>query len=220
VVPLAQLVKTPVTFTLSVCVGLIVFVLISVIAGTPAITVKVAVTTFEPVVRVTLRDPRAATLSIVIATDALVGPFTVNVPVVMSAPKLTVVPAPKLVPLPVITMVSVDPWCAEPGLSTAPGPAAVTVRLMVVVWVKLPEVPVMVTVVGPPVVAEPLAVSVSTLVLPVIAGLNDAVTPLGRPDVTARLTFPANPFVGFTVIVLVPLLPCAMLKLLGAADSV
>ena len=78
----------------------------------------------------------------------------------------------------------------------------------------------MVTVVGPPVVAEPLAVSVSTLVLPVIAGLNDAVTPLGKLDVTARLTFPANPFVGFTVIVLVPLLPCAILKLLGAADNV
>ena len=81
----------------------------------------------------------------------------------------------------------------------------------------------MVTVVGPPTAAEALAVSVRTLVLVglvVLVGLNEAVTPVGNVDVTARLTLPANPFVGFTVIVLVPLLPCAMLKVLGAADNV
>jgi hypothetical protein len=78
---------------------------------------------------------------------------------------------------------------------------------------------VIVTVVGPPTVAEPLAVSVSRLV-PVVGFVpNPAVTPLGKPDAPS-VTFPANPFVGFTVIVLVPLLPCAMLKLPGAADNV
>ena len=52
-------------------------------------------------------------------TDALVGPFTVSVPVVMSAPKLTVVVGPKLVLVPVITIVLFEPWCAEAGLSVA-----------------------------------------------------------------------------------------------------
>ena len=136
VVPLTQLVKTPVMLTFSVAVGPIVFVSSKVTAGTPAITVNVAFTILEPVVMVTVRDPVAATLSIVIGTDALAGPFTVRGPVVMSAPKLTVVPGPKLVPVPVITTVKLDPWCAEVGLSTADAPAAVTVRLMVVVCVR------------------------------------------------------------------------------------
>ena len=51
----------------------------------------------------------AAALSIVIGTDALVGPFTVTVPGVMLAPKLTVVVAPKWVLVPVITIVSLEP---------------------------------------------------------------------------------------------------------------
>src|SRR5450755_2067481 len=99
----------------------------------------------------------------------------------------------------------------------------VTVRLMAVVWVKAPEVPWTVTVTGPPVVAEALAVSVRTHVLVglvVLVGLNDAVTPMGRVEVTDRLTLPEKPFVGFTVIVLVPLVPWAMLKVVGAAVSV
>ena len=85
--------------------------------------------------------------------------------------------------------------------------AAVTVRLTVVVCVKLPDVPVIVTVIGPPTVAVALAVSVNTLVELVAVGLNEAVTPLGNVEVTARLTLPLNPFIGFTVIVLVPLPP-------------
>ena len=76
-----------------------------------------------------------------------------------------------------------------------------------VVCVSVPEVPVIVTVVGPPTVAVALAVNVKTLVLLVVVGLNDAVTPLGRVEVTAKLTLPVKPFTGFTVIVLVPLLP-------------
>ena len=55
------------------------------------------------------------------------------------------------------------------------GAAAVTVRLTVAVWLKEPEVPVMVTV-EVPVAAVPLAASVK--VLPE----NEAVTPLGRPE--------------------------------------
>jgi hypothetical protein len=84
---------------------------------------------------------------------------------------------------------------------------------IIVAFDKLPEVPVMVTV-AVPVVAVPLAVSVNVLV--VVAGfvLNDAVTPLGNPDAD-RLTLPLNPFCAVTVIVLVPLVPCVIVKLLG-----
>jgi hypothetical protein len=52
----------------------------------------------------------------------------------------------------------------------------------------------------------PLAVSVSTLVLPVLVGLKEAATPLGRPD-TDKLTIPVKPFTEVTVIVVVALVP-------------
>jgi hypothetical protein len=119
VVPLTQLVKAPVTVTLSDCVGAIAFGLIAVIAATPASTVKLVVTACDPVATITWRDPIAALLAIVIGTEALVGPFTVNVPVLMFAPKLTVVVGPKLVAVPVITTVCVEPWCPEDGVSVA-----------------------------------------------------------------------------------------------------
>ena len=93
-----------------------------------------------------------------------------------------------------------------------------TVNASVVVAVRLPEVPVIVTVAFP-VVAVLLAVSVSTLVPVVGLVLNAAVTPLGRPD-AARVTLPVNPFTSLTVIVLVPLPPCVIVRLLGESDSV
>ena len=93
-----------------------------------------------------------------------------------------------------------------------------TVSETVVVAVKLPDVPVMVTV-AVPVAAVLLAVRVSVLVE--VAGfvLNAAVTPLGRPD-AARVALPENPPRSLTVIVLVPLLPWVMVKLLGDEASV
>ena len=87
-----------------------------------------------------------------------------------------------------------------------------------VVLVKLPDEPVTVTVTVP-VVAVLLAVSVNMLVLAVLLGLNDAVTPLGRPD-TDKLTLLLKPFWGVTVMVLAPLAPCATVKLFGDADRV
>src|SRR6266567_1976642 len=84
------------------------------------------------------------------------------------------------------------------------GGAAVTVRLIVVVCVKFPEVPVMVTM-AVPVEAALLAVKVSVLVAAVGLALNDAVTPLGSPEAD-RLTLLVKPFCGVTVIVLVALL--------------
>jgi hypothetical protein len=87
------------------------------------------------------------------------------------------------------------------------------VRAIVVEFVKLPEVPVMVAVTVPVV---PVLLADSVRVLVVVAGfvLNDAVTPLGRPEAD-KLTLPLKPFCGVTVIVLVPALPCVIVKLLG-----
>jgi hypothetical protein len=86
------------------------------------------------------------------------------------------------------------------------------------VFVKLPDVPLTVTVTAP-VAAALLAVSVNVLVLVVLLGLNDAVTPLGRPDAD-KLTLPLKPFCGVTVMVLAPLAPCTIVKLFGDAERV
>src|SRR6267143_2645012 len=95
---------------------------------------------------------------------------------------------------------------------------AVTVRLTVAVVVptKPADEPVTVTVTVP-VAALLLAANVNVLVLVVLLGLNDAVTPLGRPDAD-RPTLPLKPFVGLIVIVLVPLVPWVMVTLDGDAE--
>ena len=87
-----------------------------------------------------------------------------------------------------------------------------------VVLIKLPEVPVIVTATVP-VAAVLLAVNVNVLVLAVLLGLKDAVTPLGRPDAD-KLTLPVKPFCGVTVMVLAPLAPCTIVKLFGDAERV
>src|SRR5437763_15034098 len=92
-----------------------------------------------------------------------------------------------------------------------PGLGAITVKPIVTVRLRLPDVPVMVTV-DVTAAAVPLAASVRTLTPVALAGLNDAVTPLGSPD-AARLTLPVKPFCGPPVIVVVPLLPCGIVKL-------
>ena len=94
--------------------------------------------------------------------------------------------------------------------------AALTVRVSVVVSVKLPEVPVIVTV-AVPAVAVLLAESVSVLVVDVLLGLKEAVTPAGRPD-AAKLTLPEKPPWGAKEIALVPLVPCTRVKLPGVAE--
>ena len=85
-----------------------------------------------------------------------------------------------------------------------------------VVLVKLPEFPVMVT--GKvPVVAVLLAVNVKVLDPAVLAGLKEAVTPLGKLDAD-KLTLPVKPFCGVTVTFVAPLAPCVTVRLLGEAD--
>ena len=79
-----------------------------------------------------------------------------------------------------------------------------------------PATPEMVTV-NVPVAAVLLAASVNALVLAVLLGLNDAVTPLGKPDAD-KLTLPLKPFCGVTVMLLVPLEPWTTLRVLGEAE--
>ena len=64
-----------------------------------------------------------------------------------------------------------------------------------------------------PAAAVLLAESVNTCVV-----LKDAVTPVGRP-VAVNATVPVYPLTGVIVMVLVPLVPWAMDKLLGDAES-
>lgn len=92
------------------------------------------------------------------------------------------------------------------------------VRLIGAVLFTVPETPVTVTV-AVPAVAEAVATRVRVLVPAVLAGLKLAVIPLGRPD-TVRLTVLLNPFWGFTVRVLEPLLPGMIVSTLGDAVKV
>jgi hypothetical protein len=91
------------------------------------------------------------------------------------------------------------------------------VRAIVVVAVRLPLVPVTVTV-AVPAVAVLEAARVSVLVPVVDVGLKLAVTPLGNP-LAVSATDPVNPFDGVTVMVLLPLAPWATESVAGLADS-
>ena len=96
--------------------------------------------------------------------------------------------------------------------------AATTARESVVELLTLPLTPLMVTV-KVPMAALLLAVKVKVLVLEVLAGLNDAVTPPGRPE-AERLTAPLNPLSGVTVMVLLTCAPCVTPSPAGAAERV
>src|SRR5437016_5799984 len=87
---------------------------------------------------------------------------------------------------------------------------------MVVDSVKLPDEPVALTVTIPFVALLP-ADCVNVLVPAVLPGLNDCVTPLGRPD-AYKLTLPLKPFCGVTVMVAAPAAPCTIVKPLGEAE--
>ena len=92
-------------------------------------------------------------------------------------------------------------------------------RVSVVVAVREPEVPVMVNVVVPRAAAL-LAVRVRTL-NPVVGFVpQDAVTPLGRAEVTARVTLPVKPYCGVTVMADVAEEPWPMVRAAGEAASV
>ena len=80
-----------------------------------------------------------------------------------------------------------------------------TVRLIVVVCVRLPEPPLTVTV-NVPWLAVSLTVNVNVLLDVAGFGLNVALTPLGNPE-TESVTWPLKPLDGVILIVLVPVEP-------------
>ena len=84
---------------------------------------------------------------------------------------------------------------------------------------RLPLVPVTVTVAAPT-VAVLEAASVTIVLVPVVdVGLNVAVTPPGNP-LAVNPTLPANPPVRVIVTVLVPLAPRLTVRLAGLVDKV
>jgi hypothetical protein len=95
---------------------------------------------------------------------------------------------------------------------------ALTVRLMGILCVKPPPAPVIVTVAGP-VVAVLDAAKVRALAFPVVeVGLKLAVTPAGNP-LALNATLPVKPPVRVIVIVLIPLAPRSIVRLVGLAVS-
>ncbi len=100
---------------------------------------------------------------------------------------------------------------------------AVTVRVIGVVWVIVPDVPVTVTVLVPVVAVED-AVNVNVEVaLPFAGGVtglveNAAVTPLGGAEVV-RFVAALNPFWLVTVTVLAAFDPCCTVTVLGEAET-
>ena len=113
----------------------------------------------------------------------------------------------------------------EPGLMLKVAGVAARVKLgggltvsaIVALLVKLPEVPVMVTV-ELPAAAVPAAVKVRVL-LPDAIAPKVALTPIGRPD-AASATVPLKPFKAVMAMLLALLAPGVRLKVVGVAASV
>lgn len=139
---------------------------------------------------------------------AMLEMLSVEVPVLV-----TVTALPGLV-APMITV----PQVSDDGDTVTVGPTLVTVNVIVVVEVMVPDTPVIVTVLVP-MVAVALAVKVSALEVVAGFGLNAAVTPFGRPE-AVKVTLPLKAFCGVIVIVLEPVLPCATPTELGLAAKV
>jgi hypothetical protein len=93
----------------------------------------------------------------------------------------------------------------------------VTVRAIVVVWLRVPLVPVTVTLTVP-VVAVLEAVKVTVLAPVVDVGLKLAVTPEGKP-LALSATLPVNPPDGVTFTVLVPVAPWATVALVADREK-
>jgi len=125
-------------------------------------------------------------------------------------------------PVRVIVIVLVPPAprliARLPGLAESVNPGCGTVRLIVVVRVRLPPTPVMVTVAEPK-AAVLEAASVRVLLPPVVeVGLKLAVTPLGNP-LALKVTLLVK-MARLIVIVLVPFAPRITVRLPGFAESV
>ena len=182
--------------------------------------VRVPVTVGVKVTLITQLEPAAKVLPQGVTVLVALNAFTPKSPLAAMLLILSV-PVPELVTVTAfefeVVPTGILPHFSELGerVTAGPPPVALTVRLRLVVFVNVPDVPVIVTV-AVPVAAVALADSVNVLVAVVGFGLNAAVTPLGSPD-AAKVTLPVKPPSGVTVMVLVPLVPCVMVTVLGDA---
>ena len=177
--------------------------------------------------------PVTVTVTVPVVAVPLTVSVNVLVPVVLAGLKEGVTPLGRpdadnatlpLKPLSGFTVMALEPL--EPcGMVRLLGEAervkfggGLTVRESVVELERFPDAPAMVTE-AVPVVAVLLAVSVSVLVPVVLVGLNEGVTPEGKPEAD-KLTVPLKPLSALTVMVLVPLAPWTMVRLVGDAESV
>jgi hypothetical protein len=191
-------------------------------------TVVVWVSPPEMPVMVTVTVPVAAVLLAVnVRRLVLVAGFVPNAAVTPEGSPVALSVTLPVNPFAGVTLIvlvpPVPPWVIVPLAGDADRPkfgvtGAFTVNETVVVCVKLPEMPVMVTLTVP-VVAVLLAVNVSRLVL--VAGFvpKAAVTPEGSPEALS-VTLPLKPLVGFIAIVLVlPAPPCVTVTLDGDGNK-
>jgi hypothetical protein len=174
--------------------------------------------------------PVTVTLKLPVEAVLLAARVSVLVPVVLAGEKNAFTPLGK--PEALKLTLPVKAFCGVTVIVLAPLDPCVRLRLAgvadrlkfgtaftvsetVAVFVSVPEVPEMVTVAVPR-VAVLLAASVRVLVVAVLPGLKEAVTPDGTPDAD-KLTFPVKAPIGTTVMMLAPFVPCTRVRLLGDA---
>ena len=83
-------------------------------------------------------------------------------------------------------------------------------------WLRAPDVP-LTEILNVPTLADLTTFSVSVLLVVAGFGLNEAVTPFGKPEAD-KVILLLNPFMRVTVMVLFPLLPRAIFKEIGESD--
>jgi len=196
----------------------------------------VAAATVKPIVAVAVMLPDVpVTVKVAAPGAALEAAVNVRVEVAELAPAVNDAVTPVGRPDTVIATAPVKPFCDAPVrvLLTAPPAETVSVagdtdrvndgggpmvRVIVVLAVKAPDVPAIVTV--EVLLAAVLGATIVNTLLPaVLVGLKLAVTPLGRPD-AASATVPVKPYCAFTATFAVPLVPDATFKAVGVADNV
>lgn len=184
------------------------------------------------VVSVRLPDlPRIVTVEAPTAAELAAANVTALLPAA-TALKVAVTPVGRpdadnvIAPLKPETSVMAMPLAPlDPRVTLKPAGVAASVKLgggftvsaSVALPLKAPDVPVIVTV-DVPAAAVPAAVRVSVLP-PDLTALNEAVTPVGKPD-AARATVPLNPAISVMAMVLAPLAPGVTLNVAGVAASV
>jgi hypothetical protein len=190
------------------------FLIFSALEAAVVVTVSTEVWTAVPLM-VTLTGFRLHEgMSLTLVNDVVTLQLRFTVPVNPFVPSILIVPE-----FPVVAPGVTDMEVVAP-LPTVKLCNAVILRETLVVALKVPEVPVTVTVTGVEVTAaEVPTASVRTSVPDTEPAAKDAVTPLGKP-VAVSVTLPEKAPTSATVIVLVPLPPCATDRVAGEADNV